>query len=440
MEDKLTFHRLVKTNVAAFNYYRTRNPKPAEYDALPVKLNRLGFNMFYSIQNYTGEDVVLATSLKADPIVIPAEGNNGSGDRIEITIYTGTISNKAGRTVPIAETMIQITSTNLRKGAVFVEEIGAYMAFATFAPILSRFISEDSISDTWESLELNYKRSDGDAAVIYSSYEDISKKAISRQELLRIRVKRKSSCMTMKVAIMDHFFSPYRCDLLIEDPSLDEDVFVLETLRSIHLNPFESTFTKLKEAGTFYIDQNEVDTISGIFCNLVIFHSEEELGSYVHTVKAKRRFGEEDQYLREHSGDMSHKREIEGLNKIIALQKDMIGDLETRIAIKDGAAKTSTEKTKFLEKQVVDERGEYYIEYDNSFARENLRLEFEKLKFAREELDHKERMAKTTHKAAGFKTFGEIAKGIAAFAAGVAALIGTVVALYLKFKPVLKAA
>lgn len=442
MGEHVTFYRLTKTNTDSEFIYSNRTIADTDRDHIPVTLNRTGFNQYIEIHNNTGEAVMLSSSLRATPTIIPpiVTSMYGSGmNEVIVNIYTriNTAESTAKKTANNCEvTSIRVSGRKLISGAVFISEIGSYLSTYTNHHAVAQTIGHDSTKDDWEELSVYMDNSKANPAKIYSEFRELTEKAIARRGPLQIRVGSKQRAKDFHISILDSYFHPANDHKLVYDPSLSYDRFVIEYVRGNTILPFEGSFDELDAHGMIFIDQNTTQTISGKFCNMVIFASEKKLVDYFHEKKSVDRFDQEKVYLAKSSGDMrlkndiqklnDEKRNLEGINarleNDIAEQKTINGDLKSRV--------------KFLEHQLSDLKngGAHEMSADAFYAgleATRIRLENERIEMA-----HKQYLSQVNFDSAVAKNKSDMWKNVLGIVTAIVAGATAIVAGWLKLKSV----
>lgn len=416
MIQNLTFRRYDRSHVDSELQYTTTQLNGDDYSLNQISMKNLGHNTHIQIQNFTSEPIIVAGSLRCTPTVIAPidyEGSrmSGSQDYVVVTIHHAEIGAgikiKQSHKNTAQKTVIRVTGRKLRSGAVFIDEIDSYMTTVHSSHVASRFISEDALTTDWDKLDIVVNLANQDTAKIYDRFQELAQNCVARQDLIQVRVGNLKRAQGMRIAILDTYFVPSVYNNLVTDETLGDDVFIIEFLRQSTQREFQSTFTELKAAGSIYIDQNEVETISGLFCNMVLFPDADHLARYFHKRKSIERFREETIYLAQHSGDIRLRTDIEQLKskstetgRILSEKEELIKRLtETIVDLKDSK--------RHLEGQMKNIREHWSAEHSSEVVLGGIENE-------RLELQYKEKLAKAAHETAVVKGQMEKVKAIGA--------------------------
>lgn len=368
MKQNQTFQRWDRSSAKNDSDFRYQSDKiemtPTQMTSM--HLRSLGFNLHLQVQNYTSEPIIMTGSTRSvptviDPIMIDGT-QSSSSDRVVITIHHWSNELNAKSKTQFKDTVktqIIITGRKLRSGAVFIDELDQYLCTLQDHMVAERFIREDARHTDWERLAVEIDMAQRDPSKIYDGFQDLSHECIARQDLIQVRVGDPHRAQDMRIALLDTYFTPALNNRLVYDPGLDADTFVIEFLRQAPQREFYGSLSELLQAGTIFVDQNEVTTISGKFSSLVVFADVDHLARYFHKRKSVERFAQESVFIAEYSGDMKLKEDIERLNQQIetlkntAQSKDLL--LEDRDAHLKRIAeqlKTMTDQKKYLEEEL----------------------------------------------------------------------------------------
>jgi hypothetical protein len=393
--------------------------KEDDRDLIGVTMQNTGFNIHVEIINNTSEEVILAGSMGSTPTsispCIPSHirlGNFHNND-VVIRIYQTEngfdITNKR-KNMGCLKTVIRVDARKLASGMVFIHQLHSYLTTLSHYEVARRAIAEDSIRNDWHHLDVIMDKTTRDPSLLYDGFSELSRNCVRRQDVIQVRVGNMVNAKEMRVSILDSYFSPFLHHRLAYDPTLGDDDFIIEHLRSENGPSFEGTFTELEKCGSIYVDQNQIETISGLFCGMVVFKDAHHLASYFHKRKSIERFREESIYLAKHSGDIRLKQEISDLESNLEVAAALAEEQRQEIISLKSSNKDSIGKVRLLEKTIDDLKTGYGSRMSAGTIQAEIELGHRKLDSERDEILRKDAMARSAQKAADAKNRSEILK------------------------------
>jgi hypothetical protein len=417
----LTFYRLTNNDIDHEFTYTTTQLTDNDLEVQRIIPKSLGFNLHVEIQNYTAEDVILAGSLKTNPTIIhPSTQENtrvGDFDANFVIVKITYIDNSYGRKSKKGSscgqiTIIKVSNKKLNSGAVFIEELDSYLCTLSHHAVAGRFIFEDSLQNKWDKLDIALDASNRDPSKIYDGFRELAKICVTRQDQIHVRTGSTEAGDNFRIAILDSYFIPSKTGKLIFDPELNSDTFIVEFARQSGTPLFVGSYKELNSIGVIYIDQNEVNTISGKFCGMVLLRDEEHLSNYFHKRKSIDRFREEGTYLMEHSGDITLRQELDSLRAAIVEKDNQRESIEEDLkATKKHITEAGAAK-RYLETQIKELKDGWASQMSSTNITTSLQVDLEKLAQERRELEIREAALASSHKAAMAKNRAETVKNI----------------------------
>jgi hypothetical protein len=439
-EDKLTFYRLTKESKHPGIEY-SKVPLN-EYDSEIKKLghNNLAFNMHYEIINHTGDDLILGGSLRTTPTIVPPvshprvrpleheEGNV----IIKILHWNYVIDNKTNKTSFYGNrTTIIIKGRVLNHSVYFIDELDLYLGNLRSHPVMSRFIEEDSRHSNWDKLDLVLDTKNHDPSKIYMDYKRFSELFVDLCRHVQIRVRYRNLAEKVYVCLMGNIIDLRLMNRVVEDPTLEDDEFIIEFLRQTGEKPFYGTFTELNKFGSFFIDQNEIETANGKYVYLGIFKDQATLSDYIHKCKSKVRFDEEYRYLAEHSGDKRLHMVLEELRESLDKTEAKNKDYEEEVSSLKKANMELVSSKKMLEREMKELKAGSFHELSADKIRLSVENEHKKLTIEQAELDLKGKTFISSLKSTMVKNRAETIKNVATI---ISVTVTTVIAVYTGWK------
>lgn len=432
MSQTINFKRFDKNNKSSDLIYETFH-KDLDYDLNSISMNKQGLNLVISVQNYTAESILIGGNLRTTPTRIQSllrSDSRPSGDSINSVIITIlSTENTANpdtkkRNTHQQKTIIKIPGSLLYKGSVFVSELDCYVMTESQIDATRELIAKDVSFQTWDSINLPSSMIKSDPAKLYINYKQLSDVCIKHHDKIFVRTgidfrhdEIPQVLKTLRIAIADYNFSPFKCYKMGYDPTLSPDEIIIENLYHTSSQEFHFSLKELDIAKYVYLDHNEIKTLFGSFYTMALFADDETYQSYVFERKTQLRFSEETLYVAERSGDPRLKEELRRLEKInidrersLRERDEEIKNLQDRVkeqrqTIKDREETINKLKTHYDEKMKHD-----YIFHEVSNDHYRLRNESAKIAQEREELFAKDKQAKLQYKATLVKQFAEIMK------------------------------
>ena len=410
-------------------------------------MDRVGSNLFYNVQNYMAESVMLGGNLRVQPSPIKSlrrddtRPRNDVNNGVLITIYrteNEVTSDLKKRLVHTRKTEIRVPGKMLNQGSVFIAELDCYLMTESQMDATRQLIVNDTLHADDDAILLPSSMAKQSPAVTYEDKKELTQFCLQRQDKISIRIgidlrydNLPEIIKTMHISILDSYFIPYTCYKLVYDPTLDPDEFVIENLYIASREEFRSTFTHLDHVGVIYLDHNETETLFGRFYGLGIFSNEKQYLAYVHERKSQERFEDESLYLATLSGDPLLKEEINKLsmkvNDLTQTKQELENDNKSLRQLNTNLKADVKNRNDTIER--IRSHQDSQMSSDavlEQLANERIQLknEAEKLAFEREDLAMREKSLPLQHKANRLKSIADIVKsGWGILTASIGALI-----------------
>lgn len=416
-----------------FSYKTQNDVKDTQYEFNSISMDKPGFVLHTTIQNYLGESILMGGNLRSEPTLIRSLYHGNPRHREEVRGYVlvtilisenTTATDPKYRTVQSTKTEIRIPAKLLNQGAVFIEELDCYISTESHLDATREAIARDANFDSWDTLNLPDVMNKQDPSVIYSGYRELVRECVERQDKINIRVGVDIDHGTipdyirnLHFSIYDHYFVPFDCYKLEYDPTLDSDDLIIENLYQNKSVGFSTTFSELSRVGSMYPDSAEKDTLFGKFYAVAIFSSRKTYGDYVHKRKAQERFSEETLVLAQRSGDPRLKEEIHRLEQELAriteatneqdqINKDLMGSVKRLKAdLSDRNDTINKLRTNHDSKMSAEA-----VMADLTNERMRIETSREEIDRDREEIRQKVKSAKLAQRVAILKALGDILK------------------------------
>lgn len=455
MSQNINFRRFDKNNKSSDLIYESFH-KDLDHDFNSISMNKQGFNLVINVQNYTAESILIGGNLRTTPTRIQSllrSDTRPASDYINSVIITilsseNTLNPESKkRNTHQQKTIIRIPGNLLYKGSVFVSELDCYVMTESQIDATRELIARDVSYPTWDSINLPSSMVKSDPIKLYVDYKQLSDYCIRHHDKIFVRTgidfrhdDIPQVLKTLRIAIADYNFSPFKCYKMGYDPTLSPDEIIIENLYHSSNQEFHFRLSELEIVKSVYLDHNEIKTLFGSFYTMALFADDETYQNYVFERKTQQRFSEETLYVAERSGDPRLKEELRRLEKITAEQDKVLKEtqeelkgLQTRVKeqkqiIKDRDETITKIKTHYDEKMKHD-----YIFHEVSNDHYRLRNESAKIAQEREELHAKEKQNKLQHKATILKQVSEILKSGWAIATACIGGVISIIALMKKY-------
>jgi hypothetical protein len=430
----IIFRRFDKSSkIDGFFYHQNDELREIEHDLNSITMDRVGFNFYYNVRNYTAETVYISGNLRTPPTQIRSLLREGVRpdysytNQVVITLYNKVNSNSPDpkkKTLQVRKTEIRIPGRILGQGAVFIGELDCYLMAEAQIDATRELIAKDVTQQNWESINLPASMIKQDPAQLYEGYRSLIKQCVERRDKISIRVGVDLNygfipdiIKTMRVAVLDSYFVPFDDYKLVYDPDLQIDEFVIENLFVTSQQEFRSTFSELNRHGSMYLDRNEEETLFGKFYGMAIFSDKDHYLDYVHQRKSMERFNEEMLHVAGRSGDPLLREKIVLLEDQITSFKVNDEENNQLITTLKATVKQLRSDVRDREDTITKIREHYDGKMSASYILNDMdntrrRTEHEAKKLDNEELDlhHKQETFKLNYKTAKLKTVAEILK------------------------------
>ena len=429
-------------------------------------LDLSGFNIHTRIQNYTGEDVYLSGSLRAEPTRIRSIAVNDTipignhQNKVVITVLSSFNTfdpDGKKKNTSVQKSEIKIPARMLHHGSVFIKELDAYLMTESSIDATRELMARDASHNEWTTINIPAGMVKQNPATTYAEYKPVMKACLKKINRLQVRVgidlrygTIPDHIKNLHISVGDSYFIPFTSNKMVYDPHLGPDTFVIENLHVSSDLEYTSTFSDLARQGYVYLDYDQMNTMFGKFYGLAIFSDHNDYIDYVHRKRSQDRFEEETLFVAERSGDPRLREDIEKLGLLVEGKDIEVSELKVKLTESTEEIRTLRE---VLRKTRLDlKERETTIDRIRSGHEATMRTdavllemvnetkktenEWAKIQVEAREIDHKVKTVKQQHTANVLKTISDIAKSGWAIVLGSVTAVITLIGLYNKMKPI----
>ena len=431
------FGRLLKGDKQVGFNYDTSAGTDADWSQRVTSMQSVGTHWQVTIRNYTKEDILLVSSLRTDPVRVPSIIQNDRYRMAETTNHVvielrmrDVTSGKNGETKVVSSKKIEIRcpAHYLQNNSLFIEELGTYVTIEGRYQATRECIAQDVRYPTAVEVSVPEASVKTDPVSTLSDYEPLVRNCLERADKIRVRVgvrvdvdpsRVPEYIRSMRIAVLDHDFSPYHNNRMFYDPTVDPDDFAIENHHWDYSEPLWGRFSDLaRQAGrAYYVDTEEHRSFGGVLSGLVIFADESALYDYLFAHRADEMYEELLKRLMDKNGSHALTKRISELEQLLEKRDDTIEELRDHNRFEKEQVKeykriaTAHEDTiKKLKSHHEEAFGFDAIRAELDNERESLRLGREKLEAENRELISKQAQASMAHRASIWKSTAEILK------------------------------
>lgn len=450
------FGRLLKGDTPPGFVYNENKGEESDWSPRATAMQDVGTHWQVTIRNYMREDAIIVNSLRSNPIKIASVY---SYDKYMLQDTTNFViielkmrenekhKDGSGKVKSTRKIEIRCPGHYLQNHSLFIEELGCYLTVASRLQATKECIAQDSRFPDSKTIDIPETAVTPDPVCTLSDYEPLVRNCIERADRIQVRVGVKvdvdqsrlaAHIKSMRIAVMDHYFSPYQCNRMVYDPSLNPNEFAVENLHWMTSEPLYGKFEDLEASPdrAFFVDTQEHHTLGGTLCGLVIFSDEAALHDYLFRHRAKEVY--EDLLLRvsEQNGNHALAKRIDALTNILETRDTTIEELREQLKFEKNQTKEYKTRATTYEETIKNIRN--HQEDANSYnaimvamanERKELDLKRERLEYEERELERKLAISADNARSAKWKSLAEILKSgwgiiLAAITVGTAILKG----------------
>lgn len=431
------FGRLLKGDSEPGFVYNNTVADEAEWPALMSMVKSIGTHWQLSIKNYMREDLVIVNSLRTAPVRIPSIY---SYDRYPVQDTTNFViielrsrenvrdKDGSGKFKSSRKIEIRCPGHYLQNNSLFVEELGWYFTVESRVQATRECLGQDARFPESREVDVPKPFVQENPVSTFADYAPLVRQCIERTDRIHVRVgvrvdvdpiRVPEEVKSLRIAVYDQYFSPYKSNRMIYDPSFEPDEFAIENFSFEPSEPLYGKFSLLKDqpGRSFFVKTEERTCLKGKLVDLAVFADEQALSDYLFAHQSEELYDTLTQRLVDRNGNHALLKQIRGLEEILVTRDSTEQELRQQLKYSRDQVNEYKDMAKRHEETIkrIKTHHEEQFSYDAVMTsltneRDQIRLDYQKLVQEKEELIRKAEQAKSAHNATRWKSVSEILK------------------------------